>query len=351
MEANEIIEMLSDNDIWQLLEDLNAQPKDIGSVIEADTVCHHGDSRKLTFYKDSRMFYCYTNCHSMSVFDFVMNSLSITFKEALKFITKKFNISQLQHYEDGFETQTIENPGEILNQKLKEEDFPSISFIDRSVLDSFYDLYHKSWINEGISTATMRKFNIKYDILNNRIIIPHFDKNNDLIGVRARNLNDEMVDTGKKYMPIYHDNKVLKHPTGANLFGLNKNIYNIEKVNTLILFESEKSVLQLDSFMPDLSIGLCISGSNLTNHQLNILKSLNVEEVIIGLDKEFEDVGSEEEVFYAQRIERIFYKKLSPFFKVSVLWDVDKQLDTQDSPTDKGKDVFKELYENRIFLK
>ena len=56
MNADKIIGMLSDNDIWQLLEDLNANPKDSGNIFEFQTVCHHGHSRKLVFFKDSRMF-------------------------------------------------------------------------------------------------------------------------------------------------------------------------------------------------------------------------------------------------------------------------------------------------------
>ena len=351
MDANKIIEMLSDNDILQLLEDLNGVPKDMETAIESNTVCHHGDSSKLVFHKDSRRFYCYSNCGSMSIFDLVMNSLEIEFKEAIQYITKKFNIYSTQHFENGFTFQKVENPGELLKSKLKEEIKPDLNILSNSILHDYYDLYHISWIKEGISTNVMRKFGIKYNIVSNQIIIPHRDRNNHLIGVRARNLDEELVNDGKKYMPIYHDGEVLKHPTGANLYGLNKNIYDIEKTKTCILFESEKAVLQLGSFIPDSSIGLCISGSNLTNYQLNILKSLDIEEVIIGLDKEFEEIGSEEEIFYAQRIERTFYKKLSPFFKVSVLWDTDNSLELKDSPTDKGKETFKKLYENRIFLK
>jgi len=351
MNADKIIGMLSDNDIWQLLEDLNASPKDLGNVFEAQTVCHHGHSKKLVFFKDSRMFYCYTHCGSMSVFDFVMNSLDIEFKEALKFINKKFNISNVNHFESGFKIAKIENPGILINEKLAQEESPILHPLNKNILNDFYDFYHKSWIDEGISVRSMRKFGIKFNIVNNQIIIPHYDIENNLVGVRARNLNEDVVKEGKKYMPIYHDRKVLKHLTGANLYGINKNIYNIQEANTLILFESEKSVLQLDSFLPEMSIGLCISGSNLTKHQINIIKSLGIEEVIIGLDKEYNEVGDQDEIFHAQRIERVFYKRLAPFFKVSVLWDLNNKLDLKDSPTDKGKEVFEELYKNRIFLK
>ena len=135
----------------------------------------------------------------------------------------------------------------------------------------------------------MMKYNIRYSIVDNQIIIPHYDEYGNLIGVRGRNLNKDKVDEGKKYMPIFYEGKVLKHLTGANLYGLDKNKEMIEKHKTMILFESEKSVLQLDSMMPDHSIGVCVSGSSLTQYQLELIKKLSIDEVIIGVDKEFEN--------------------------------------------------------------
>ena len=34
------------------------------------TICHHGDSHKLYYYVETKTFHCYTNCGTMSVFDF-----------------------------------------------------------------------------------------------------------------------------------------------------------------------------------------------------------------------------------------------------------------------------------------
>lgn len=350
MDARKVSNMLSERDIWTLLEDLDAKPRDSGNVIECETICHHGDSHKLYYYKDSNNFYCYTNCGAMSVFDLVMGALDMEFGASFSYIARKFNISNISHFEDGFAFNKVENPGEKLKQKLKKVDTPSIATIKEELLEDYYDLYHDSWLQDGISTRSMRKHDIKYSILHNQVIIPHRNSDHNLIGIRARNLDIATVREGKKYMPALNGQKLLKHPTGANLYGLSQNRASIELNKKCILFESEKSVLQLDTMLPDFSIGLCISGSSLTMHQFEILKELNIDEVIIAMDKEYDEIGSEDEIFYAQRIRQVFHKKLAPFFRVSVLWDVNNLLEKQDSPTDKGLEVFQELYANRIYL-
>lgn len=350
MKASKVLDMLSDRDIFDLLQTIGAEPISKGNVYECKTVCHGGNSHKLIFYRDSKKFHCYTNCGQMSIFDLVAKRFDLSFIDALKYIIKKYNINNTEHFDEGFTFEKIENPGVVLDEKLKELETPVFNILNNNILSDFYNFYHKSWIDEGISIKTMKKYNIRYSILDNQIIIPHYDEYGRLIGIRCRNLNKKLVDEGKKYMPIFYDGEVLKHLTGANLYGLDKNKEKINEIGACILFESEKSVQQLDTMFPNASIGLCVSGSNLTNYQLQILKKLNINEVIIGLDKEFDEIGSEEEIFYADKIKEVFYKKLSPFFKVSVLWDRDNLLEKKDSPTDKGPDKFKSLLKNRIFI-
>lgn len=349
MDAKRVVEMLSNRDIFDLLVELDAEPLSKGDVYECKTVCHCGSKRKLLYYKESKQFYCYTNCGSMSIFDMVSKTLEVEFIDALRYITKKYNLRDEEHFE-GFQAYKVENPGEELRKKLQKIEMPVFKELDKNILNDFYSFYHKDWLKDGIKIPSMKKYNIKYDIVNNQIIIPHYDSNGRLIGVRGRNLNKDLVEAGKKYMPIYYEGKVLKHLTGANLYGLNLNKDQIEKSKTAILFESEKSVLQLDTMFPNQSIGLCVSGSSLTTHQLEILKKLNIEEVIIGMDKEFKEIGDEEEILYAEKILRVFKRKLAPYFRTSVLWDTKNLLDTKMSPVDAGKDVFLELLKNKIYI-
>src|SRR5206468_11095203 len=111
-------------------------------------------------------------------------------------------------------------------------------------------------------------------------------------------------------MPVYWKNQVLKHPTGDALYGLNLTKRDIKKYKAAILVESEKSVLQIDTMFPDMSIGVCLSGSSLSERQLRILRTLDIEHIVIALDKEFEKVGSPEYQFYQEKINKVFIEKL-----------------------------------------
>ena len=349
MKANEVKEMLSETDIFSLLEELGADPKMTGTVITSRTICHnpaHTGKHKLVYYPDSKTFHCYTECGTMDIFGLVGKILDLDFGSSFRYVCTKFGIS--------YSNETIGFNDKVdvsFFQKFKKKkDKIVLNKISPKVLDCYYNLYHKVWIEDGISVKTMKKFGIRFNISGNQIVIPHHDKDFNLVGVRSRNLDKDLVDDGKKYMPIYHKGTVLKHPTGGNLYGLCFTKEQIEKYRKVILFESEKSVLQLDTMLPDKSIGVCISGSNLTNYQLEILKGMKIDEVIIALDKEFEKIGDDSERFYAEKIKAGFIDKLSPYFLVSVIWDTENLLDMKDSPTDKGVEVFNELFQKRIFV-
>lgn len=351
MDARKVKELLNSRDIFDLLEELGAQPIQIhDGIIQCVTACHSGGSHKLYYYPEKKIFNCYTNCGVQDLFQLVGNILNLDFSESYKYVISRFNLrdTEVDNGDSGY----VENPGLLLKQKLKGIEEPQIEILPRSLLTTYYDYYHRSWINEGISIETMKKYGIKYSIIDNQIIIPHMNEYGKLIGIRGRNLNQDLVDQGKKYMPIYSTSlkKSLKHPTGANLYGLDKNKEKIDEMKAAILFESEKSVLQLDSFLPELSIGLCISGSNLTNYQISLLKKRNISEIIIALDKEFDNLGDKNEILYAEKIEKSFVKRLSANWKVSVLWDLHNRLDKKDSPTDKGSEVFLNMMKERIIL-
>lgn len=347
MDANSIKSVIGENDLLSLLTDLGAEPIPQGNNIVCKTVCHGGHKHKLVYYSDSKKFKCFTdNCGGFDIYGLIGKVLELDFYESFIYLCNKLGISY--KYDS---SQIDERVDVSYFKKFKKQKYTiNLSTLDENILRTYDDLYHEEWINDGISIRSMKKFNIKFSILDNQIIIPHYNEFGQLIGVRARNLNKDLVEDGKKYMPVFRKGEFLKHPTGAALYGLDKNIENIKKIKKIILFESEKSVLQLDTFLPSLSIGVCLSGSSLTPYQIEILKTLDIDEVIVGLDKEYDEIGSQEEKFYAQKIQAVFGDKLIPYFKVSVLWDQKNLLDKKDSPTDKGIEVFDQLLKTRIFL-
>ena len=57
----------------------------------------------------------------------------------------------------------------------------------------------------------MDKYNILYSISQEKIVIPHYDINNNLIGIRGRALNEWEIENVGKYMPIKIENKWYAH--------------------------------------------------------------------------------------------------------------------------------------------
>ena len=351
MDANEFIQTLNDRDIYSLLEHLGGNPKETNRGLDAQTICHNHDGsgkHNLRYFSESNSFNCFSSCGHMSIYDLVGKVLELDFYNSFKYVLSFFNQSiydmsyKQKSYEDDIDLSFFNREFKVESNKLKE--------LSPKVLNVYYDQYYKGWINEGISIKTMQKYNIKASIIDEQIIIPHYDEDNRLVGVRCRNLNKRLVDDGKKYMPVFQGGDMLNHSTGSVLYGLNFNKEMINKRRKIILFESEKAVMQLDSYMPDMSIGVCLSGSSLTNKQIEIIKDLNVDEVIVAIDKEFKQLGDEEERYYAKKIEETILKKLNNMFHVSVIWDLENDLETKMAPTDKGRETFIKLLNNRIIL-
>lgn len=354
--AKEVKERLTLKQILILMEDLGADAIESRNPNEIHfrTVCHGGDSHKLYFYLDSRNFHCYTSCGSMDILKVLQNALGISLSKAIEYIAMRFGMTDMFKVGFGNEETAVDSDDWSLMSSFKlrstvEEKLQEIKPIDESVLNHFYKMAHRSFLNDGINIETIAKFGIMYDIYNNRIIIPHRNDKGELIAVRCRNLEEELVNTGRKYMPIIINNKLLSAPTGQYFYGLYNNKLNIQRFKKVILLESEKAVMQLDTMYPDTNIGLALSSSNLSKYQIGILKSLGVEEVIVALDKEFDTIGSDEEILYRKRIIKTILNRLkAEGFMVSVIWDNFNLLNRKDSPTDRGKEVFDKLLSSRF---
>lgn len=354
MNAQELKDLLTMEQIEYILSTLGAEPRvdSYNNIIHSLTICHQGDSHKLVYYHKDQRFKCYTDCgKTFDIIGLVEHVLDISFTMAMNYICDKVGISRGTYTEE--QKEKLEDGGwELINKyykPAKPAEPPKITIRDKNLLNEFYNLAHSNFLNDGITKPTMQKFNIKFDILNNRIIIPHYDKDNNLIAIRCRNLDAEQIKHAK-YMPIYMHNELLSAPSAGYFYGLNFNLQNILKSKKVILVESEKAVMQLDSMFNGDGIAIALSGSSISIWQVEILKNLGVEEVILGLDKEFISCKTPEEKAYATKIKKIFFDKLINDFRVSLIWDKWNLLEYKDSPMDKGKEIFLKLLSKRLYI-
>ena len=195
----------------------------------------------------------------------------------------------------------------------------------------------------------MNIHNICYDPKNQGIIIPHYDINNNLIGIRERTLIKENEIYGK-YKPARINGKMYNHPLGFNLYNLNNSKKAISIFKKAIVFEGEKSCLKYASYFgkeSDISVACC--GSNLINYQVKLLLSLGVKEIIIALDKQFQKIGDEEWQKWVIKLKTL-YNKYGNYINISYMFDKNNLLQYKSSPIDEGKEKFIYLFKNRITL-
>ena len=103
-----------------------------------------------------------------------------------------------------------------------------------------------------------------------------------------------------------------------------------------------------DGYYGDLSNTVACCGSNINKYQINLLTNvLGINEITIAFDKEYTDWRTEQARKYREKIESIC-RKYSSQAIFYYIWDINNLLDEKDSPFDKGKEVFEELYKHRI---
>lgn len=325
------------------------------------SICHGSDSWKLYYYHEpkddypGKIFHCYSRCsESFSIFELVirvrrLQGITLTFSQAVKYVASVANKMFYSNNNSEVASHII-NDWKWINKfkNMKQQhSIPQLSTINEHILEIFCPYPHEIWLEEGISKETMKKYQISYWGKENKIIIPHRDIEGRLIGIRGRALNKAEVDAGYKYMPINIEGKDLKHRLGNNLYGLCQNEEAIRRLGKVVLFESEKSVMLCDTYYQQNNFSLAVCGSNITDTQCRLLKSLGINEVIIAFDKEYVDPESRVAEIYGNRIiEQV--KKLTPYFNVFVVWDTEGLLELKDSPADKGKEILEKLMKQKI---
>lgn len=210
---------------------------------------------------------------------------------------------------------------------------PSIEFnhLDEDILEEFVPMIHIDLFREGIIKKTIDKFKLGYSYKWKRTIFPvRYWADGSLMGFNARTSIPNHEEFGiTKYFITPGMRKEI------NLYGLYENKKSIEETGYVIITESEKSVLKLDS--RNKPHGVALSGKNISKEQIRIIMGLEINEVIICLDKDvpMEEVWDMCENFYHKR-------------KVSYIVDRWSLLNEKDSPCDKSINIFDFMFKHRV---
>lgn len=335
-------------------------------------ICHEKNPdekrNKLYFYKDKKFFLCYICNTSYTIYSLIQKRKKIlgeiySFPDTLKFVCDVCNIPYDNIERIHKNTTKIYNWEEDLNKYIKIKNRESlIKTYDKNILDFFPQVFHHSFIEDGITIETMKMFNIRFYPYAQQIIIPVYDKEGNLIGIHGRNLIPELIEAGYKYLPVKLVDGInedgshgleFRFSTANVLYGLNLTKVNIEYTSEVTLFEAPKSVMQMENIL-SLNNTVGMFGMNLQNKRRDILVNLGIEKVNIALDKQYHTIFDKDEnltedfIRWKRKVLKIGEKFKGFVKEINVIYDYDDNnplLNYKDSPSDKGKKIWNKLYE------
>lgn len=350
---NPLIKKMNSSDIIRLMEKLGVPESMIkygNSSLIFPTICHNemsnDPSHKLYYYEATKRFYCYTNCKSMSVFDFIIKvyqtrGYKIEFREAYNILDEIVS----KRIKNGFAI--LSNPKPLVPDKIDKNWEEQLPVYNHHILECFTQQprFLDVWMSEGIDYDVLVEFGVRFDMVRNRIVFPILDRNGRLVGIRVRNFNQDDIDSGRKYMPLWHNEELYNCPKMMVVYGYYQNKAVIKKLKEVIVFEAEKSVLKYGScFTQNKSVA--VGGSSFSQYHSIILKDAGVTKIVLAFDNDYSEDGDK---YYGLKKMIKEAKKIQGMgFEVEIIYDWEQEyLGNKDAPIDLGRTVYSKLYRER----
>ena len=252
-QKNEIKEQLTIEQVMDLVAEMGGEPRlqPGGEHFTARTFCHGGDSHKLYYYNNTHLFRCYTYC-SPEIFDIFelvrkvksQQGAEWSLPKAIQYVASYFGINNesfdFENSQEKLQDWQILNKYDKISSSInKEKQRVEMNFYDGNILKYLPQPHIEPWEKEGITYEVVKGRGICYDPAAHGIVIPHYDINGDLIGIRERTLIKEEEQYGK-YKPAILNGKMYNHPLGFALYNLNFSKDNIKTIQKAIVFEGKR---------------------------------------------------------------------------------------------------------------
>lgn len=281
--------------------------------------------------KEKQNFFCFSSGIGGTVLTFIKRYFDVSLNKAVKILREYTGVSDITNCSGRLEAVKVSNKYRHNKKNIQRAETPPQNCMEKFVIS-----FDKTaiWEEEGISRESLRKYDVRYDPLTNRIVYPIKDMNQKIVNIGARTLNPRYKELGiRKYSYMYKWGNI------NIIYGLSENLSYIKEKGELILFEGAKSVMKCDTW------GIRNCGALLTSHlganQIPILLKLCVEnkiKIVFALDKGVR-IADDNNI-----------RKIKKYLNVWYIWDYRDLLEDKDSPVDKGREVFIRLYEERIKL-
>ena len=294
-----------------------------------NTICHNinGGGYNLAFNKETRSFCCFSECScSYSLLSLIKKRRELLGEpcstyQSLKWLCNELGIEfNFKEEVKQVNTDIYKWQNSLLKYTKNKNKNIELRVYNKKILNYFPKIYHTDWIDYGISEEVLDKYNIGWYNYKQQITIPCYRQNGDLIGIRVRNMNPE-IDI--KYIPLQLlDGTEFNFPTNEVFYGENFNWTNVQRTKSVILVESEKTVMKYESWYgAKNNICLGLYGSVLSNAKLKKLLSWNCETFYICLDSDFESIeysNNDGKITSYEKFEKKvmnIYNKLKPYAK------------------------------------
>lgn len=336
LDASQLKEYILENDkIEYILESIGCE--NIKSY-QTEYRCsseEYTNPTSISVKKDTLKIDIYSSHKTLSgdIYTLIMDLCDLTFPQSVK---KAHEILGLTY--SPFKKNPQNNKKDILDifKRVRGKNFFNTSKIDlelyeEDICSEYIKMPYIGWVREGIMPHTQDVFGIGYSVKNNRIIIPHRywgGQEDTYVGIIGRTLNKNFDILGiPKYFPL------VSYPKSMNLYGLQENHDGIQRAGYVVVFESEKSPMKRHSRGDYTGVAVC--SHSLSDEQIKILISLNVE-IVIAYDK---DIPVQHILNECARFEGIR--------KVSYIYDEYGLLKPKESPADTPDKVYKVLLNRR----
>lgn len=265
------------------------------------------------------------------IYDFVSYIKQCNFRNTFMYICKILNVDCTLEYTPITTNETYEFLKRFSLGNMYEGSYTQNITLEESVLEGYINFPHQKFLDDNLSIESQIKFQISYDIHNQRILIPIRDVDGNLVTIKGRTIYDDWKERGiMKYVAYY------PYVASQVLYGYYENYWDIIMHQEVILVESEKAVIQADSY--SVNNVLALSKRTISDEQLYKIIQLNAD-VVLALDK---DVALDELKGLAQEFQGLC--------SVYAIYDTKNLLGTKDSPFDRGNIVWDQLYKDKIQL-
>ena len=334
------------------------------------TGCHNTNANEggtnLSFYVEDRSFYCFSNCQcSYNLLTLVEQRFQTIGKprkrvNCLRWVCQQIGVPFEFNCEIKHENETIyswkANLDKYLCKDHKKQELTVYDDDMPKLMAITDDLYIQEWLDDYISKDAQDYYGIRYYKYGQQAVI--FVKNilGEVVAVRVRNFADDALCKYDSFRAL--DSTVLGKknekgyvcPTDLIMFGEYQNAFNCQKYKQVYLLESEKGCLQChDIFGKDKNCALGIMGSNLSDENIKKLISWGIETIYLFADSDYH-IADESDPEYIKWMKKMIklYKKLKNHFNVYIVYNNIGLTDFYKcAPTDKGSDVFWQLWEHK----